>query len=188
MLYQFALDYPRLSFGLCLCALALPFVPVLRNSAALAWPRWMRWYRTALIVSAIAWAATASARYLAAALPYIEGVDFFFYLCVARDFLHGAGGDSLAKYGYFPGGYRYWEAVMALFGAPVAHPRVAVRIRRPHYSGTTLAQRAFGRNHAPLGSRCPKRAFGTTGFRTTPAQRAISTTGFRTTPAQRASA
>ncbi len=126
MLYQFSLDYPHLSFGLCLCALALPFVPVLRNSAALAWPRWMRWYRTALIVSAIAWAATASARYLAAALPYIEGVDFFFYLCVARDFLHGAGGDSLAKYGYFPGGYRYWEAVMALFGEDLATLQFAV--------------------------------------------------------------
>ena len=52
------------------------------------------------------------------------------------------------------------EAVgcIGVFGAPVAVARVATRMRRPHRHGTTPAQRAFGRNHAHLGSRPAQRA------------------------------
>ena len=35
---------------------------------------------------------------------------------------------------------------------------IADRMCRPHHPGTTPAQRAFGRNHAPLGSRPAQRA------------------------------
>jgi len=52
------------------------------------------------------------------------------------------------------------EAVgcMGVFGAPVAVPRVANRMHQPHPHRTTPAQRAFGWDHAPLGSRSAQRA------------------------------
>jgi len=69
-------------------------------------------YERVLIGVALALIVVFSARYLFVATRLVEGVDFFFYVCVARDYL----GSSDAKYGYFPGGYRFWEAAMALFG------------------------------------------------------------------------
>jgi len=50
-----------------------------------------------------------------------------------------------------------------VFGDPLAIARVATRMRRPHQHSTTPARRAFGRDHAPLGSRAAQRAaIGTT--------------------------
>lgn len=116
MLAEFAWEYPFASFGLCLSVLALPFLAALRFDATGPGPQWIRWYRRLTVAVGMAVAATAASRYFVAAHPAIDGVDFYFYLCFGRDLLHGVPDPTLAKYAYFPGGYRYWELVMALFG------------------------------------------------------------------------
>lgn len=116
MLSQFAQQYSLPALGLLLFAVALPFVPLLRADAARPMPGWMRWYGQAVTVLAITWVAVAAYRYLAVARPLMEGVDFYYFACIARDFLHGKANAALAHYVYFPGGYRYLQAAMALFG------------------------------------------------------------------------
>lgn len=65
---------------------------------------------------AVALGLAGALRYLTTAYPLIEGVDFFFYACVARDYLHGLADAPLSRYGYFPGGYRVLQFLMSLFG------------------------------------------------------------------------
>jgi hypothetical protein len=116
MTSQFAQQHPLAALALLLFVAALPFVPLLRGGAARPMPGWMRWYGRALTVLAIAWVAVAAFRYLALARPRMEGVDFYYFACIARDFLQGTANASLPHYAYFPGGYRYLQAAMAVFG------------------------------------------------------------------------
>jgi len=116
MLTHFARDFPFGSFVLALCALALPFLAAVRTEAGVPEPAWLRWYRRSLVAAGIAFAITAATRYLIAARPEVDGLDFYFYLCFGRDSLHGVEEPTLARYAYFPGGYRFWEFVMALAG------------------------------------------------------------------------
>ena len=69
----------------------------------------------AVLVGALAVAAFATARQLLAARPLVEGIDFYYYLCVARDLADGVD-TSPTRHFYFPGVYRFWRAVFALFG------------------------------------------------------------------------
>jgi hypothetical protein len=73
-----------------------------------------RWANAVLVV-ALAAAAIATARHLIAARPRVEGIDFYYYLCVARDLADGVA-TSETRHFYFPGVYRFWRAVFALFG------------------------------------------------------------------------
>jgi hypothetical protein len=49
-------------------------------------------------------------------VPSIEGRDFYYYLCFARDALDGFDDNSASQYFYFPGVYTFWKGVMAAFG------------------------------------------------------------------------
>ncbi len=69
----------------------------------------------AVLVGALAVATYATARHLLTARPLIEGVDFYYYLCVARDLADGVA-TSETRHFYFPGVYRFWRAVFALVG------------------------------------------------------------------------
>ncbi len=65
---------------------------------------------------AVALGIAGALRYLMTAYPLVEGVDFFFYACVARDYLHDLADAPLSRYGYFPGGYRVLQFLLSLFG------------------------------------------------------------------------
>lgn len=116
VLARFAYEYPFASFALCLLAVALPFIFSGPVNPARPCPPWVRWYRRTLVAAGIGLAVTAAVRYLVAAQPAVEGVDFYFYLCFGRDLLHGVPDPALSKYAYFPGGFRIWEFAMAVLG------------------------------------------------------------------------
>ncbi len=54
--------------------------------------------------------------YLCAAWPSVGSVDFFYYLCTARDMLAHGSEVSDRCYNYFPGVYTFWRSVMTLAG------------------------------------------------------------------------
>jgi hypothetical protein len=74
-----------------------------------------RGWANAVLAVALAAAALATARHLIAARPRVEGIDFYYYLCVARDLADGVA-TSETRHFYFPGVYRFWRGVFALFG------------------------------------------------------------------------
>ena len=78
-------------------------------------PRIGRRYADAVMAGALAVATLAISSQLLAVRPLIEGVDFYYYLCVARDLADGAP-TSQTRHFYFPGVYRFWGAVFAVFG------------------------------------------------------------------------
>src|SRR5262245_49603128 len=69
----------------------------------------------ALVAALLALATFTAARQLLAAHPLIEGVDFYYYLRVARDLADGVE-QSVMRHFYFPGVYRFWQAVFAVAG------------------------------------------------------------------------
>ena len=77
--------------------------------------RSVRLSRDALVAGALALATFTAVRQLLAARPLIEGVDLFYYLCVARDLADGVELSAMRHF-YFPGVYRFWEAVFAVAG------------------------------------------------------------------------
>ena len=54
-------------------------------------PGFGRRYANAVVAGALAVATLAFARHLLTARPLVEGVDFYYYLCVARDLADGVG-------------------------------------------------------------------------------------------------
>lgn len=116
MIGQLVWDYPRLSYVTVLCAVALPFVLALRRHSNPGEPSSVQWYQGSMLALGGVLIATTAIRYLGTAHSGIGGVDFFYFICFARDYLHDATGQTLARYYYFPGGYRFWELMMALFG------------------------------------------------------------------------
>jgi hypothetical protein len=71
-------------------------------------------------VDAVLWVALAVATFAAAlqlivARPRVEGVDFYYYLCVARDLADGIPTRPIRHF-YFPGVYRFWQGVFASVG------------------------------------------------------------------------
>ena len=79
----------------------------MRRSIRLGWD--------ALVPGALALTTFMAARQLLALRPLIEGVDFYYYLCVARDLADGVE-QSAMRHFYFPGVYRFWQAVFAVAG------------------------------------------------------------------------
>jgi hypothetical protein len=77
--------------------------------------RSVRLGRDALVACALALATLTAVRQLLAARPLIEGVDLYYYLCVARDLADGVETSAMRHF-YFPGVYRFWQAVFAVAG------------------------------------------------------------------------
>src|SRR5262245_6907047 len=77
--------------------------------------RSIRLGRDALVAGALALATFTAARQLLAARPLIEGVDLYYYLCVARDLADGVETSPMRHF-YFPGVYRFWQAAFAVAG------------------------------------------------------------------------
>lgn len=121
----FVWDHPFASFWMVILAVALPLLVLTVAGATGRGSRWEWWYGRLVLATACAIAASVTARYLLAAVPAVDGVDFYFYLCFGRDLLHGVADPGLAKYAYFPGGYRFWEFVMAVSGEDLATLRIA---------------------------------------------------------------
>lgn len=121
----FAWSYPFVSFWLLLFVVALPALALAAADRTSRGARWELWYGRLLLAAACAIAASVTVRYLLAAVPAVDGVDFYFYLCFGRDLLHGVPDPALTKYAYFPGGYRFWEFVMSIFGEDLTTLRIA---------------------------------------------------------------
>jgi hypothetical protein len=104
--------WPLASLALLLLALAVPAValarfPGQRRSAKL--------YASGVVALAGAFGVVRGAMYLVALRPQIQGADFFYFLCVARDTLDGVP-SSAQSYAYFPGSYRFWQLALSLGG------------------------------------------------------------------------
>lgn len=119
-------NHPFASLALCIALLALPFLVSARSGLSTSTPQWLRWYATAAGAFLATAAIVLMARYLIVALPLIEGVDFFYYICIARDYLLGFPDASLLRYAYFPGGYRTWQFMMGLLGTDLPAIQVGV--------------------------------------------------------------
>ena len=121
-----AWSFPRLSFAVLLLAVAIPILLAQRDGASGRIRQWVARYRNAVTAIALGAAIVEATHYLVVAHPVIGGLDFFYYVCTARDNLYEVAGASLSRYGYFPGGYRFWEAVLGLFGEQLATLQYAV--------------------------------------------------------------
>jgi hypothetical protein len=105
-----------LTFAVATFAVAAPLLFVEYGVANERFRRWAWWYRHVAVSLALCLAVVLAVRYLAIARSLIESVDFFHYVVSARDLVHGGENSLLSRVAYFPGVYRSWEAVMALFG------------------------------------------------------------------------
>jgi hypothetical protein len=96
---------PAVSLALVLAALAVPaFALDLSPSTR----RYARLYAQAFIAVTAAFGLFQAGEYLRLLRPQVQGPDFFYFLCVARDKLAGAA-DSALSYAYFPGAYRFFQ-------------------------------------------------------------------------------
>lgn len=77
---------------------------------------WAEWYRNCVMAGGLGVGIYAAVEYVITVRPLIEGYDFYFYICYARDLAQGAGDVPLARYRYFPGVYTYWTTVVSLTG------------------------------------------------------------------------
>ncbi|MBS2021234.1 MAG: hypothetical protein JST92_02410, partial [Deltaproteobacteria bacterium] len=71
--------------------------------------------RKLLFIIAGALTLGAALRLAWALAPSLAGVDFYAYVCFARDLISPRGA-SAARFAYFPGVYVFWAAVMKLWG------------------------------------------------------------------------
>ncbi len=74
--------------------------------------RFARPYSGGVLVVACLYGLVHAAQFLLALRPQLQGTDFYYFLCVARDALDGfAATDNV--YAYFPGLSRFWQLVLA---------------------------------------------------------------------------
>jgi len=74
--------------------------------------RWVVGWRRALVAAALAVAVVSAAVYFTAARGSVGGVDFYYYVCAARDMVTHRAEVSDNCYLYFPGVYAFWRGVM----------------------------------------------------------------------------
>ena len=74
-----------------------------------------RW-RVVLIVLGLTAGIVQAIHYAVAARDTVEGVDFYYYVCFARDLASGANDVPVARYMYFPGVYLFWRSVLRVAG------------------------------------------------------------------------
>src|SRR5690348_16924905 len=111
-----AAQHPRLSLALVIVALALPGIILSR----LGRERFVRRYAMAVTLLFAGLGVLRACVYLVRVRPAIEGIDFFNYLCVARDMHHGAHDLSDWRYAYFPGVYTFWRIALTIGGETLA--------------------------------------------------------------------
>ena len=112
------------------------FGSILIWPAAIAesWPtegpvlRWVWVWRQVLVASAVAVAVASTAVYLQAARASIGSVDFFYYICTARDMLAHSTEVSDNCYCYFPGVYAFWRSAMRVMGNSLAQLQLSYLI------------------------------------------------------------
>ncbi len=73
-------------------------------------------YRTSMVTAAVGLSIWSVIVYMAASCRSVGSVDFFYYLCSARDMVRGDVAVSDNAYCYFPGVYLFWRWVMHLAG------------------------------------------------------------------------
>ena len=105
-----AARHPFLSLALVLFVLAVPALVLSKRAS------FVRIYVPAVVGLACGLALAHAAIYLVRLRPEVEGVDFYNYLCVARDMRAGATDLSDWRYVYFPGVYAFWRLALALGG------------------------------------------------------------------------
>lgn len=108
-------DKALASLLLLLGAASVPAAVAENGRAVLVAERWRR----ALAGLGVAWTITALALFLVGTRARVGGVDFFYYVCFARDLAEGAPVAEW-RHGYFPGVYAWWRAVMAVSGRSLA--------------------------------------------------------------------
>ncbi len=74
------------------------------------------WLFRGFVSAAVILFALLALRFVLAARPLIDGVDFYLVLLYARDLAHGAADIPLSRYIYFPGVYTFWKAVYVAAG------------------------------------------------------------------------
>ncbi|MGI6419866.1 MAG: hypothetical protein ACOX1P_29880 [Thermoguttaceae bacterium] len=73
-------------------------------------------YRRLLTWTCLAAAAWSCGVYLLAMRPFAESVDFYYYVCYARDMIHHPDDVPRDCYRYFPGVYAFWRTAIRLAG------------------------------------------------------------------------
>jgi hypothetical protein len=106
----FLARHPFLSLALVLFVIALPALVLSRRAS------FVRIYVPAAVGLACGLALAHAAIYLVRLRPEVEGVDFYNYLCVARDMRTGATDLSEWRYVYFPGVYAFWRFALWIGG------------------------------------------------------------------------
>lgn len=76
--------------------------------------RLARWWHRLVVWTGLTAGIVAAVRYAIALRPYVEGVDFYFYVYFARELWRGALDLPLAHFHYFPGVYEFWRAGLLL--------------------------------------------------------------------------
>ncbi len=115
-LWPFAFDPDRWAWpALLLWGVVAAFPAAIVDASYGSVPRLVRavelWRR--LLVAAIGVLALVSlASYLRAMASSVGGVDFYYYVCIARDMLDCPSDVSDNNYIYFPGVYAFWRTVM----------------------------------------------------------------------------
>lgn len=73
-------------------------------------------WRRLLLIACGLFAAVSLVSYVRAMASSVGGVDFYYYVCIARDMLVRPGDVSDNNYIYFPGVYAFWRTVMHWVG------------------------------------------------------------------------
>jgi hypothetical protein len=95
---------------------AVPVVVAERRLALGPAGRLVRLWHGAVVTGVVLVGAGMAARYAALVRPHVEGIDFYFYVCVVRDLASGATDLAMTRYWYFPGAYTFWRAAFVLGG------------------------------------------------------------------------
>ena len=88
---------------------AFPAALAERATAESSVARLATWWRRIVVWTGLTAGIIASVRYTVAIRPYVEGVDFYFYVYFARELWSGATNVPLAHFHYFPGAYEFWR-------------------------------------------------------------------------------
>ncbi len=115
VVWPYALD-PLANTAAALVFWSMPLL--LPAALAESWPvtescrRGLSVYARCMVGLFLAASVLAAGVYLQRSRPFIGGVDFFFFLCNARDMLADPQVVAPNAYRYFPGAYAFWRTVM----------------------------------------------------------------------------
>lgn len=112
--------FPATAMRMVLPVAGLPFVLAAARPGSARVREWAQRASAAALLGILGLLLWSGLRWLLSVRPVVGGIDFWYYVCYARDFADGIDfGDNRGR-SYFPGVYWFWRAALALTGRSIA--------------------------------------------------------------------